>query len=73
MKEHDVVVLTRDLPEEKLVTGDLGTIVAVYQGGAGFEVEFMTLDGDTVAVATIAADGVREIRPTEMPHARAKA
>ena len=73
MKEHDEVVLTRDLPDEKLVTGDVGTIVAVYEGGAGYEVEFMTLDGDTVAVTTVGADGIRAIRPLEIPHARSMA
>jgi hypothetical protein len=70
MKEHERVVLTHDLPEAGLVDGDLGTIVAVYQDGAAYEVEFMTLDGETIAVSTLPAGAVRRIRPTEVAHAR---
>ena len=50
IKEHDCVVLTADLPDEKLKSGDVGTVVHVHKGGAAYEVEFMTLDGHTVAV-----------------------
>jgi hypothetical protein len=45
IKEHDCVVLTQDLPEEKMKAGDIGTVVHVHQGGFGYEVEFMTLAG----------------------------
>jgi hypothetical protein len=73
MKEHDRVVLTEDLPGEGLVAGDLGTIVGVYEDGEAYEVEFMTIDGDTIAVSTILADGVRAVAPKEVAHARALA
>lgn len=42
IKEHDCVVLTADLPEEKLKAGDVGTVVHIHEGGAAYEVEFMT-------------------------------
>jgi len=42
IKEHDCIVLATDLPKEGLVVGDIGTVVHVHQGGAGYEVEFMT-------------------------------
>ena len=29
IKEHDIVVLTQDLPEERLTAGDVGTVVHV--------------------------------------------
>lgn len=48
--ELDLVVLKRDLPEERLTAGDVGTVGLVHQQGAGYEVEFTTLSGDTVAV-----------------------
>ena len=48
--ELDLVVLKRDLPKERLAAGDVGTVVLVHQQGAGYEVEFITLSGDTVAV-----------------------
>ena len=45
IKEHDCVVLTTDLPAEKLEAGDVGTVVHIHKDGAAYEVEFMTLDG----------------------------
>ena len=53
MKELDRVVLTRDFPEYHLKKGDLGTIVLVHEGNSGYEIEFMTLDGDTLNVVSL--------------------
>ena len=47
--ELDLVELKRDLPAERLTAGDVGTVVLVHQEGAGYEVEFTVLFGDTVA------------------------
>lgn len=33
INEHDVVVLTQDLPEERLTAGDVGTVIHVHDGG----------------------------------------
>ena len=55
IKEHDCVVLTKDLPQADLKAGDVGTVVHVYKDGAAYEVEFVTYAGRTVAVATIEA------------------
>jgi len=41
----DTVVLAVDLPEYGLIQGDLGTVVLVH-GNRGYEVEFVTLDGE---------------------------
>jgi hypothetical protein len=68
--DHDGVLLTRDLPEHGLKAGDIGTIVSIHQEGAGFEVEFVTFNGTTVAVVTLAAKDVRPIGPREIAHAR---
>ncbi|OGA40583.1 MAG: DUF4926 domain-containing protein [Betaproteobacteria bacterium RIFCSPLOWO2_12_FULL_62_13] len=70
IKEHDVVVLTQDLPEEHLTAGDVGTVVHVHDGGAGYEVEFMTLSGRTVAVATVVASQVRAVTSRDLVHVR---
>ena len=59
IKEHERVVLLKDVPEEGLKAGDVGTVVHVYRQGEAFEVEFMTLDGRTVAVVTLPASYVR--------------
>jgi hypothetical protein len=70
IKEHDRVVLTSELSEEGLKAGDVGTVVHVHKDGAAFEVEFVALDGETVAVATLAASCVRPARKREISHAR---
>jgi Domain of unknown function (DUF4926) len=69
--ELDLVVLKRDLPKERLAAGDVGTVVLVHQQGAGYEVEFTTLSGDTVAVVTLDASDVRPVAAREIVHARA--
>src|SRR5277367_3164026 len=32
-KEHDCVVLTRDLPDENLRAGDVGAVIHIHKGG----------------------------------------
>jgi hypothetical protein len=70
IKELDTVVLTRDLPQQKLRKGDLGAVVLVHEDGAAYEVEFATLGGDTLAVLTLPADAVRAATARDIPHAR---
>jgi hypothetical protein len=70
IKEHECVVLTEDLPGEGLKTGDIGTVVHIHQGGVGYEVEFMTLAGETIAVTTLLAAQVRPLARRDMAHAR---
>lgn len=70
IKEHDCVVLEKDLPEEGLKAGDIGTVVHIHQGPAGYEVEFMTLTGQTIAVATLLAEQVRPIARRDVAHVR---
>ena len=71
MNEFERVVLTRDVPEDGLVAGNVGTVVHVYGDGEGYEVEFLTPSGRTVAVATLDADDVREAGEREVLHVRA--
>ena len=68
--ELEDVILTCDLPEHGLRRGDIGTVVLVHQAGKGFEVEFTTLDGETVAIVTLMADQVRPSKPREIAHVR---
>lgn len=70
IKEHDCVVLTASLPEEGLQAGDIGTVVHIHQGGAGYEVEFMTLAGETVAVTTLLPAQLRTIARRDIAHVR---
>jgi hypothetical protein len=70
IRELDRVVLTTDLGELELKAGDIGTVVLVHDAGRGFEVEFVTLDGQTIAVTTLTAGQVRAIHRNEIAHAR---
>jgi uncharacterized protein DUF4926 len=69
LKELDRAVLEVDLPEHGLKAGDIGTIVLDHSG-RGFEVEFLTLDGETLAVVSLASDQVRPVRSGEIAQAR---
>ena len=51
--KHERVVLTEDLAAEGLMAGDVGTVVHVHKGRPGYEVEFITLRGETVTVVSL--------------------
>ncbi|MFP4485156.1 MAG: DUF4926 domain-containing protein [Spirochaetaceae bacterium] len=70
MKEHDRVVLTKDIANTDLRAGDVGTVVHVYGDATAYEVEFLTLDGHTHAVATIPPRSLRAVRSSDLVHAR---
>ena len=61
----DTVVLTRDLPEAGLRSGDLGAIVLVY-GSEAVEVEFVTASGRTQALLTLPVNDVRPVRDDDL-------
>jgi uncharacterized protein DUF4926 len=68
IKEHDRVVLNAPLTNEGLEPGDVGTVVHVYEDGKAYEVEFVTLDGHTAAVATVEATQVRPVNGRDITH-----
>jgi hypothetical protein len=70
IQELDSVVLATDLPEYGLERGDIGTVVLTHRDGEGYEVEFMTLDGETLAVVSLLASQIRPIGRREVAHAR---
>ena len=69
MTELDRVVLTDDLPEAELVAGDVGTVVLVHEA-EGFEVEFVSLGGETLAVVSVRTGQVRPVGEREVAHSR---
>jgi hypothetical protein len=71
IKEHDRVVLKEEVPEQGLKTGDVGTVIHVHKKDKAFEVEFVALDGETLAIATLGASQVRPVHKREITHARA--
>ena len=70
IREHDRVVLNRDVSEHRLARGDVGTVVHIYKDGNAFEVEFITLTGETIGVVTLEADDLRPVKKREIAHAR---
>ena len=70
IKEHDRVVLKAPLPSEGLEAGDVGTVVHVYKDDQAYEVDFVTLDGHTAAVATLEASQVRPVTHRNLTHVR---
>ena len=70
IKELDPVVLTQNLPEHGLEAGDVGWVVMVHAGGSSYEVEFVTLDRETISVVTTRASAVRPVQAREIAHVR---
>jgi hypothetical protein len=70
IRELDTVVLTHDIEEYGLRAGDIRAVVLSHSGGEAFEVEFVTGEGQTVAVLTLRAQEVRPMQAQEILHAR---
>ncbi|GAC1300820.1 MAG: DUF4926 domain-containing protein [Isosphaeraceae bacterium] len=70
IQEHDCIVLTDDLPDEGLQAGDVGTVVHIHGDRAAYEVEFMTLTGQTVAVVTVSPLQIRSLGSRDLSHVR---
>ena len=70
IREHDCIVLTEDIPAESLQAGDVGTVVHVHRDAAAYEVEFATLTGQTVAVATVSSAQLRPVSSRDLTHIR---
>jgi hypothetical protein len=69
-KEHDCVVLKANFPGNGLLAGDVGTIIHIHADGVACEVEFITLTGRTVAVATVEASQLRPVSSQDINHVR---
>ncbi len=70
LQEHASVVLTKSLPGSGLEAGDVGVVVHVHRGGEAYEIEFLSLDGVTIAVERLLADQVRAGNRYDIPHVR---
>lgn len=67
------VILTVDLPEHELCTGDVGTAVerhVVPDREEGYSVEFFDMTGRTVAVVTLPAHQLRSPTQADRPSVR---
>lgn len=71
IEELDMVVLLSDAEEYGLERGDIGAVVHRYSGEeTAYEVEFVTGEGETVAVLTLERDQIRRMDRREILHAR---
>ena len=70
INELETVVLIKDIDDHGLKKDDVGVIVHQYQEGQTYEVEFVTGEGETVAVLTLTAEDVRLMRRREILHVR---
>lgn len=72
-REHEQIVLTAGVvgdEGEDLKPGDVGTVVHSHPGGEAIVVEFMSLSGDTVAIATVLPWQARSVKDSDLTHAR---
>ena len=76
-KMYGDVILTRDVPASGLRAGDVGTLVERHAVPGvpeeGYSVEFFDMTGNTVAVVTLSASGLRLPTPADRPAVRARA
>ena len=70
IRELDTVALTRDIDEYGLVQGDMGAVVHCYEDGVTFEIEFVTVDGRTIALFTLTRADIRPIVGRKVLHVR---
>lgn len=69
------VILTRDLPDSGLCSGDVGTVVdrhAPVKGEEGYSVEFFDMTGKTIAVVTVPAGSLRKPTAADLPAVRVR-
>ena len=70
MQELERVALTDDLPEHRLKAGDIGMVVHVYGEHKGYEVEFVTVNGELVALVSVYPSQIRQLEQDEIASAR---
>lgn len=70
------VVLVRDVPEEGLSAGDIGTIVERHEVAGkeiGYSLEIFDMFGNTIAVTTLPASALRAPTHADRPAVRSEA
>lgn len=68
------VILTQNIQDQELVAGDMGTIVehhpATGEHPEGYEVECFAGNGETIAVVSVPANGLRPATSQDVLHVR---
>jgi hypothetical protein len=74
--EYTRAVLARDVPEARLVAGDMGVVVDITPDKTDparalwYMLELFAADGSTIGVVTVPADAVRAPSEDDMLHVR---
>ena len=72
--EHSEAILTRDVPEQGLLRGDVGTVVSIQYAEegtpAGYTLEIFSITGQSLQVKNVEATAVREAGSEDITHAR---
>lgn len=73
--EHTEAILTRDVEEQDLKQGDVGTVVSVRYAEhgatpAGYTLEIFSISGQSRGVRNVEAGALREAGPSDITHAR---
>ena len=72
-EEHEQIVLTAEVlgdEGEALKPGDVGTLIHIHPDEEAAVVEFLSLDGGTVALATVLPSQMRPVTGADLTHAR---
>ena len=59
LKELDVIILTHDFEDYKLKKGTQGAIVHCYYDQQAYEVEFVSDEGETLALLTLESGDIQ--------------
>ncbi len=70
IQELDTVVLAHSIDQYGLQQDDIGAVVHRYKNGEAFKVEFVTGEGETIAVLTLTQTDIRPMRRQEILHVR---
>jgi hypothetical protein len=66
-KRLETVIATVNIPDQRILAGDLGTIVEVYTDPTpAYEVEFINADGSTRALMTLSPHQIRRLSPADV-------
>ena len=70
IQELERIALTDDLPEYGLKAGDIGMVAHIYGEHKGYEVEFVTLNGELIALVSVYPAQIRQLEQDEIASAR---
>jgi Domain of unknown function (DUF4926) len=70
IRELGTVVLVHDICKYGLRRDDIEAVVQCYNDERAFVVEFVTGEGETIAVLTLTGDNIRPIGRKEILHVR---